>query len=52
MQCMVTILKKKKMGNQFLVNLDCTFEQIDERFVNYEHLFKVVKEVFFETGTG
>jgi len=40
--------EEKKMGNQFLVNLDCTFEQIDERFVNYEHLFKVVKEVFLK----
>lgn len=40
--------EEKKMGNHFLVNLDCTFEQKEQRFVNYEHLFKVVKQVLLD----
>jgi len=41
--------EEKKIGNRFEVNLDCFFEQKADRFVNYEHLFKMVEQVIIKT---
>ncbi len=37
--------EEQLIGNRFEVTVHCKFEQIQERFVNYERLYEIVEEV-------
>lgn len=40
--------EEKLTGNRFIVNLSVSFAQKEKLFVNYEHLFTIVHDVFIE----